>query len=64
MRSTVLLDTSKSSWEREVMNALSKGKALTEFLTFLDIRGSSSRVITIGNQASVVPLLTDLLATH
>lgn len=61
MRSTVLLDTSKSSREREVMNALNKGKALTGFLTFLDIRGSSTRVIAIGNQPSVVPLLTDLL---
>jgi len=46
------------------MNALNKGKALTGFFTFLDIRGSSTRVITVGNQASVVPLLTDLLATQ
>lgn len=43
------------------MNALNKGKALTGFLTFLGIRGSSTRVIAIGNQPSVVPLLTDLL---
>lgn len=43
------------------MNALNKGKALTGFLTFLDIRGSSTRVTAIGNQPSVVPLLTDLL---
>lgn len=42
------------------MNALNKGKALTGFLTFLDIRGSSTRVIAIGNQPSVVPLLTDI----
>lgn len=62
MRSTVLLDTSKSSWEREVMNALNKGKALTGFLTFLDMRGSSTRVTAVGNQPSVVPLLTDLLS--
>lgn len=61
MRSAVLLDTSKFSWEREVMNALNKGKALTGFLT-LDIRGSSTRVITIRNQPSVIPLLTVLAA--
>lgn len=41
-----------------------KGKALTGFLTFLDIRGSNRRVIYIGNQASMVPLLTDLLITQ
>ena len=64
MRSTVLLDTSKFSWEREVMNALNKGKSLTGFLTFLDVRGSSTRVISIGNQPSGVLLLTDLLATQ
>lgn len=40
-----------------------KGKALTGFLT-LDIRGSNRRVISIGNQTSVVPLLTDLLITQ
>lgn len=44
------------------MNALNKGKALTGFLTFLDMRGSSTRVTAVGNQPSVVPLLTDLLS--
>lgn len=51
MRSTVLLDTNQFSWERQVMNALNKGKALTEFLTFLDMRVGSTRVITIRKPA-------------